>query len=293
MVYLRKKKIPARDDIVIAKITKITNLGIEVSLPEYNDTTGYVSHSDSSRRRKGVNNKINVGNEMLMIVININVEKDVVYIDLSKRGLKETEEELFNNSMKTYMDLYNRFRYIYMKLNNYENIQMINQDELYEFLNATLFEIQDEFENDAIMEMLYDIDKNTQVLGAIDFEKIQWNLEQIKTIMDNYIRLKNTKKKESISFMIRLKSLSIYGCNDIKYALDFKEFPCYPEITENFNVEINYVSASKYLVLIDQKEIKELGQTETHNAKQLLLDEIGRRTTEKNIMFDDSCPVSA
>ena len=51
-LYLYKKKIPNVDEIVIAKIEKITELGIDVSLVEYNNINGYISYSEVSRKKK-------------------------------------------------------------------------------------------------------------------------------------------------------------------------------------------------------------------------------------------------
>ena len=45
MVYLYYKKFPKVDDIVKAKIEKINQLGIEVTLPEYDNLNGYITYN--------------------------------------------------------------------------------------------------------------------------------------------------------------------------------------------------------------------------------------------------------
>ena len=287
MVYLRKNKFPKVDDLVIARITHIDQYGIRVELPEYNDINGYITYNEVSRKKKkDINKIISIGKEVLMIVINYNEEKG--HMDLSKRTIDETEEKLFFESYRIYMDLYNRFRYLYIKLNNYENIDIINQDtvnqdKFYDYLCATLFEIQDEYDNNTISQLLYDSERNDSVFEHIDYDKIQWTKEQFKTIMDNYITLKTVKTKASENIQIRLLSYSIDGNNDIKYALNFAEFPSFSEISKEFEIQINYISASTYLILINQKDY---GDCDLENIKKILINNIKKRTDERKIMFD-------
>ena len=61
MVYLYKKKIPNVDEIVICKIEKITELGIDVSLVEYDNIKGYISYSEVSRKKKDAKKIITIG----------------------------------------------------------------------------------------------------------------------------------------------------------------------------------------------------------------------------------------
>jgi len=287
MVYLRKNKFPKVDDLVIARITHIDQYGIRVELPEYNDINGYITYNEVSRKKKkDINKIISIGKEVLMIVINYNEEKG--HMDLSKRTIDETEEKLFFESYRIYMDLYNRFRYLYIKLNNYENIDIINQDtvnqdKFYNYLCATLFEIQDEYDNNTISQLLYDSERNESVFEHIDYDKIQWTQEQFKTIMDNYITLKTVKTKASENIQIRLLSYDIDGNNDIKYALNFVEFPSFSEISKEFEIQINYISASTYLILINQKDY---GDCDLENIKNILINDIKKRTDERKIMFD-------
>ncbi len=281
MVFLRKNKFPKVDDLVIAKIVHIDELGIQVELPEYNNIPGYITYNEVSRKKKKDINKImSIGKEMLMIVIATNETKN--HIDLSKRTIDDVEEKLFFESSRVYMDLYNRFKYIYMKLMGYDKMDLIDQDSFYDFLCSTLFEIQDEYDNNTIFELLYDPERNECVFEHIDYEKIQWRQDQFKTIIDNYISIKKVKNKATENIPIRLLSYGLNGTLDLKYALNFVEFPFYPEISNDFNVEINYVSASNYLIVLNQKDY---GECDIENVKNQILSEIRRRTEEKQIIF--------
>ena len=84
MVYFYKKKIPNVDEIIIGKIDKITELGIDVSLVEYDNIKGYISYSEVSRKKKfNINKILTVGKDVHLIVINVDTVKG--YIDLSKK----------------------------------------------------------------------------------------------------------------------------------------------------------------------------------------------------------------
>jgi translation initiation factor 2 alpha subunit (eIF-2alpha) len=101
--------------------------------------------------------------------------------------------------------------------------------------------------------------------------------------MDNYITLKTVRTKASENIQIRLLSYGINGNNDIKYALNFVEFPSFSEISKEFEIQINYISASTYLILINQKDY---GDCNLENIKNILINDIKKRTDERKIMFD-------
>jgi translation initiation factor 2 subunit 1 len=88
---------PEMEDTVIAKVTKIADMGAYVTLTEYNDkgkliylclikvfTEGMILLSELSRRRiRSVNKLIRVGRSECVVVIRVDEKKG--YIDLSKR----------------------------------------------------------------------------------------------------------------------------------------------------------------------------------------------------------------
>ena len=57
MVYLYKKKFPSIDDLVIAKIESVNEYGVAVTLPEYNNITGFIQYTEVSRKKKKDINK--------------------------------------------------------------------------------------------------------------------------------------------------------------------------------------------------------------------------------------------
>jgi len=283
MVYLFRRKFPKPDDLVMAKITAINKNGIDVSLPEYNNITGFITFTEVSRKKKrDIDKIVFIGNEMVMLVIKSDEDKG--YIDLSKRDVKDSEVKEYDNKMKLHKNLYNLFKYILLKLKGIEDINKITEEEFYPFLNKTLFEIQEESEldNKSIMDKLLNKESNTELLNLIEYEDLYWKLEDIKEILDHYIDTKINTKKDSKKTNFMMLTYGSNGLHDIKYTLDFKNFNFYSNISELFDIEITYTSATNYVMSIEQKEYG-LGQID--DCLKLLVNEISSRAKEKNVML--------
>ena len=72
------------------------------------------------------------------------------------------------------------------------------------------------------------------------------------------------------------------GLNDIKYTLDFKNFSFYPNVSELFDIEITYTSATNYALAIEQKEF---GMGQIDECLSLLVNEISSRAKERDVML--------
>ena len=165
MVYLYKEILPKVDDIVNVKIDKITELGIEVSLNEYNGIMGYISYSEVSRQKKyNINKILKVGQNINLIVIAVNCDKN--HIDLSKRTINEEESKLFDLKLRIYMSLYNLWKFIYRR---YYNVKIVNNDIFRIFLKKTLWYLQSLDEYKINNELLYaDLTNYDKYLLIID-----------------------------------------------------------------------------------------------------------------------------
>jgi translation initiation factor 2 alpha subunit (eIF-2alpha) len=282
MVYIYKKKFPLLDDLVIARIDSINEYGIYVKLPEYDNIDGFICYKEVSRKKKkDINKIISIGKEVLLIVIAVDIEKKC--IDLSKRLINEEEIELFTIKSRLHHQLYNLFKYIYMKLNNYDSIDLIDQEQLYNYMMYTLWEIQENFDdNQIILDILFNKDKNDSILDIIKYDNIEFNLEQIKKIVDHYIDTKLNVVKPSIIKNIKLLSYKINGLDDIKYALNYKSFELYEKIFNDFNIEINYLTNSDYSITLNQKDFN---NADINFALDIIYNEIKKRTSEKEIIF--------
>jgi len=96
-----ENKYPEVDDLVVAEVKSIEEMGAYVALKEYNDIEGMILLSELSRRRiRSINKIIRVGR--LEVVVVLRVDKEKGYIDLSKRRVSEEEiaksEEKYNKS---------------------------------------------------------------------------------------------------------------------------------------------------------------------------------------------------
>lgn len=282
MVYLFKRKFPKPDDLVMAKIISINKNGIDVALPEYNNITGFITFTEVSRKKKrDIDKIVFIGNEMVMLVIKTDEEKG--YIDLSKRDVKDTEVKEYDNKIKLHKNLYNLFKYFLLKLKGIEDINKITEDELYPFLSKTLFEIQEEsgLDNKSILDKLLNKESNTEMLNLIEYEDLYWKLDDIKEILDHYIDTKINTKKDSKKTNFMMLTYDSDGLNDIKYTLDYKNFVFYSNISELFDIEISYTSATNYALSIDQKEF---GMGQIDDCLSLLVNEISARAKERNVM---------
>jgi len=285
MVHLFRKKIPCPDDLVKTKIENVDEYGITVSLPEYDNKLGYITFAEISRKKridKDIRKLISIGNESVMLVLTVDDKKG--YIDLSKRDVKDTEINTYLEKVKVHKNLYSIFKYILFKLKNFDTIEKVSDDELHPFLCETLFQIQDvsKLDNQIIFNMLLDKEQNHKILSYIEYENIIWNLDNFKEIIDIYIDTKINVKKSTENINFRMLSYEINGNSDIKYTLDFKNFEFFPDISKDFDIQINYVSASNYSMVLNQKEFN-IG--DIHSCINLLVTEINKRALEKKIML--------
>lgn len=250
MVYLYYKKFPKIDDIVKAKIEKIDQLGIEVSLPEYDNLNGYITYNEASRKKNFNINKIfTVGHDVNLIVINVDYDKN--YIDLSKRTISDNESDLFTVKLKKYMVLYNMWKYIYQRY--WEIFSDIDNNEFEKFLNCTLWKLL-QLKNDDT-EYVYNTcinsDKNCELIDLLD---TNCDHNKIKKLLDDYIKIKINVIKPEKEIGINILSFAENGLNDIKHILDYKNYYFYDDIKEDFDFEILYQVNSKYKIVIKQKD---------------------------------------
>ncbi|KAL8561734.1 Eukaryotic translation initiation factor 2 subunit 1 [Nucella lapillus] len=83
-------RFPEIDDVVMANVRSIAEMGAYVHLLEYNNIEGMILLSELSRRRiRSINKLIRVGRNECVVVIR--VDKDKGYIDLSKRRVSAEE----------------------------------------------------------------------------------------------------------------------------------------------------------------------------------------------------------
>ena len=304
MVFFYNKILPEIDEVVIAKVENITTFGVEVVLKEYDNIKGFINYSEVSRKKKFKINKIlSLNKDILLIVIAVDVEKG--YIDLSKRSISDDEIELFNNKNKKYLQIYKIFKYIYFKIKKYDKIENINENDLYCFLQKSLWKILDIYELDILYEKIQKKDINNDIINLIEITELNILPNDIKIILDNYIETKLNISLPCLVKPIKLISYNYDGLNDIKYVLNYKSFNNYKETTYSYNISIHYLSDANYNININQIENSDNNNynnndNNDYNDKNLniknnikeieevynyLYEEIKKRASEKKVFF--------
>lgn len=256
MVYLYNKQFPSVNDIVKAKIEQINTIGIEVTLPEYNNLNGYITYSEVSRKRNFNINKIfTVGHDINLVVINVDHIKK--YIDLSKKSISDNESNLFTEKHKKYMTLYNMWKFIYQKYYNV-NGNDINISDLELFFKKTLWKLSTlkKDDNEYIYNTCINSESNNDIIELLKIDGTDDNLDynKIKELLDEYIRIKINVSKPSKEITIKLLSFAENGLDDIKHVLDYKNYYFYNDIKNDFSLEILYQVNSKYKIIIKQND---------------------------------------
>jgi translation initiation factor 2 alpha subunit (eIF-2alpha) len=279
MVFIYNKKFPVVDEIVIAKIDNINELGINVSLIQYDNLKGYISYSEVSRKKKfNVNKILTVGKETHLIVINVDPEKG--FVDLSKRTINEEEITLFDEKYKIYIKLYNMFRNFFKKYHDYKG--EYDDKQLEEFLKNTLWKFQETLEDNEISETITNSDNNTQLIN----QSLNLDKSKLKGIIDDYIKTNIFVVKPSKEIMLTLYSVGEEGYFDLKYTLDYKNFYFYKNVADDYSISILYETNSDYKIIIKQIDYVIKNQDSDIEKVEIdILDEILKRSTEKNMIF--------
>jgi translation initiation factor 2 subunit 3 len=288
MPYIFKLKFPKPDQLVMAIIESEEKDGVYVILPEYNNTRGFIAFTEVSRKKKkDVDKIIKIGNNVVMIVLRSDEKKGC--IDLSKFNIKDSEIVDYTAKMKLHKELYNLFRYIFFKLKGYQDIEKIDEEELYSFLSDTLFEIQEKtkLENEDIEDIiifkdikdrLLDKEKNIIILDLVNYENLYWSKSNIKEILDHYIDTKINVKKETDTFNFKMLNCKPNGNEILKFILDYKSFESYPIISKDIDIKITRTSASNYSLTLTQLEC---GVGNIKESIKILLEEIKKRDSMK------------
>ena len=89
-----ESRFPQLDEIVMANVNRIQDMGAYCTLLEYNDIEGMILMSEVSRKRiRSLNKHLRVGRNECVVVIRVDEVKG--YIDLSKRRVSAQESEKF------------------------------------------------------------------------------------------------------------------------------------------------------------------------------------------------------
>jgi translation initiation factor 2 subunit 1 len=88
--YFYEHKVPEVDELVMARVNSIDEMGVLCQLLEYNNLEGFLPLSELSRKRmRSVLRHVRVGQKQVLQVIRVDTERG--YTDLSKKYVEESE----------------------------------------------------------------------------------------------------------------------------------------------------------------------------------------------------------
>ena len=112
------------------------------------------------------------------------------------------------------------------------------------------------------------------------------DLIKLKSIIDDYIRLNIFVVKPSKEIIFTLYSVGEEGYFDLKYTLDYKKYYFYNNLAEDYTINILYETNSDYKIIIKQNDYVIKNQDYNIDKVEVdILDEIFKRSTEKNMLF--------
>lgn len=305
MVFLYKNKNPAINETVIAHITEINDLNIVATLVDYDNLTGYISYSELSRKKRYKLNKIvTVGKDTMVQVTGFNDKKK--YAELSVRALIPSDIENFNKAHRKYTNLYNLWRFVYMKLNPElkMNIENINSHEINTFMEKTFWKIENYLEENSEdindtkdTNKLYDMEKNENynldelynvLINSSKNESLlkyieEYDTKAIKNILDNYAQIKFVPTKQTKFQEFNIYSFECDGLNNIKNALDYKSYDKWNELMNKYDISILYLTGGKYSLSIKQKMPLE---ENINDVCEYLIQQIKKNCELNNIIFN-------
>ena len=142
-----------------------------------------------------------------------------------------------------------------MRLNNFTSLDHFIDDELYNYMCCTLFELQIQHENAYLFEKILNKETNLEIIQSINFDSLNFNQDEFMKILNEHIDTKVNKKKPELIESIKLKDgvdIFYYG-NDIKHitiALNKtgkKIFPkdSYTALSDGKIYELEYIIEGK------------------------------------------------
>ncbi|KAI8823644.1 eukaryotic translation initiation factor 2 alpha subunit-domain-containing protein [Fimicolochytrium jonesii] len=221
-----EQRFPEVDQLVMANVRQIADMGAYVQLLEYNNIEGMILLSELSRRRiRSIQKLIRVGRNEVVVVLRVDKEKG--YIDLSKRRVSAEDvakcEEKFNKSKAVHSIM----RHVAERLN-------ANLEDLLEKYCWPLYR---EYGHayDAFKIAINDFDK---VFGTVEMS------DDVRKELHSNIRRRLTPQPVKIRADVEVTCFGYEGINAIKRALAAGE-----ELsTEEAPIKVKLVAPPMYVV---------------------------------------------
>ena len=254
-----KNTLPNKDDLVLATITKYTDVGIFCFLDEYKKEA-FMSFKDASSSRKlRVIRKEVLKNKKYILTV-IKVDNDKNFIDVEKRSISEKDDVEMTNLINFYQRIFSIFIKTYI-INNPE----CNINDVYTFLNNSLW--LDNISN--IKNNLYNI--HTDPISVID--KYNLNNDIGKKILEE-LQLNLEKPIYVHKISLKINSISLKAIEDIKEFLNMCETTLNCKFISKSapfyytKIKKNYLNEDK--TKFNEQNYNELLKTQLTNIKSTL-----------------------
>lgn len=235
---------PKIDDLVIAKIYEVTDMGAKCSLLEYNNLDAFLPITEFSKRRfKSAKQIVRVGNIDVLQVIRVSDD----YIDVSKKVVTfdETEsQKIVYEKQKAFHNIIRRTAFLSKSslLDFYTRFGWIVYNDLF---NETL----NKNENENCLTKLEYITENSETLSDYDISDI----EQL-----NLLKLAKTKFAEKNVKVEALIDVTCYGMDGINAIKDSLRSGQKIALNHNLPIEIKLVNSPTYSISMITKTPKDI-----------------------------------
>mmetsp|Transcript_7462 Transcript_7462/g.8173 ORF Transcript_7462/g.8173 Transcript_7462/m.8173 type:complete len:288 (+) Transcript_7462:22-885(+) len=238
-----ENEFPDKDELVMVKITEVSEIGVFGKLLEYNMLDCFIPMSEISRTRiKSVQKHLKKGQTKVLQVLRVDQARG--YVDLTKKYLTKEDIEDCTNS-------YNRAKTVYNIVNRMASVWHKPMKDLYE---KVVWPLDNTYEDGSFSAFRKIADDQDDILTDIDYD------EQFKGELTKEIRKRLAIQPLKVVAEISITCYSERGIDDIKDAL-----------SEGFfedKVQINHRASPLYWI--------HTTSTEEAEARQLIVDSIKR-----------------
>lgn len=222
--YYHKNHVPVKDELIMARIISITDLGVTCALLEYNNLKAFLPFSEISRKNiRSIYNCVKVGQKQVFQVTTV----DKTNVDLSKKFLNEHE-------VKSGEEKYKKSKSVYNICNYLSESHKVSVQLLYEML---VYPLYDEYD--------YPYDAFKLLLTGI-------NIYENYEVNDDYVDSLVTLLKQQITIhpvkIAALVDITCFngGVNVIKTAL----LAAKANVINDFGVKIKFHSSPTFLISV-------------------------------------------
>ncbi len=245
---IKEQQWPERRELVLGTVTRVNPFSAFISLDEYNKKEGMIHISEvAGKWVRDIREFVKVGQKVVVMVMFVDKEKQHISLSLKRVNRHDSEEK---------MREYKREQKAEKMLANLAKLNNVPVEDAYKEVGFKLKEIFGEIFKGFQMSLT---PQGYEILIKKGISE-KW-ANAIKSIAEKQLEI----KEKSIKGIIELKCLKPNGISLIKQVLK--------NAKEKNNLEINYISAPKYLISLRTKDAK-LGERKLREAFDTIVKDI-------------------